>query len=82
IDDFPTHAARIAKAGIYDFVQHHDHILLPLVVRHWRLESLEGLSPEAEEARQRVLKHVSRVGSAAGRLRARREREAQLVDAR
>jgi len=68
--------------GIDDFVQHHDHILLPLVVRHWRLESLEGLSPEAEEARQRVLKHVSRVGSAAGRLRARREREAQLVDAR
>lgn len=82
IDDFPTHAARIAKAGIYDFVQHHDHILLPLVVRHWRLESLEGLSPQAEEARQRVLRHISRVGSAAGRLRARRAREAQLVDAR
>jgi acyl-[acyl-carrier-protein] desaturase len=81
IDDFPTHAARIAKAGIYDFIQHHDHILLPLVVRHWRLESLEGLSPEAEEARQRVLRYIGRVGSAAGRLRARREREAQLVDA-
>jgi acyl-[acyl-carrier-protein] desaturase len=81
IDDFPTHAARIAKAGIYDFIQHHDHILLPLVVRHWRLESVEGLSPDAEEARQRVLKYIGRVGSAAGRLRARREREAQLVDA-
>ena len=82
IDDFPTHAARIAKAGIYDFIQHHDHILMPLVVRHWRLESLEGLSPEAEEARQRVLKYVGRVGSAAGRLRARREREAELVEVR
>jgi acyl-[acyl-carrier-protein] desaturase len=81
IDDFPTHAARIAKAGIYDFVEHHDHILLPLVVRHWKLESLEGLDGDAEEARERVLRYVRRVGSAAGRLRERRERQAQLVEA-
>ena len=81
IADFPTHAARIAKAGIYDFVQHHDHILLPLVLRHWKLESLEGLSGEADEARERVLKHVARVGAAAGRLRERRQREAALVNA-
>lgn len=81
IDDFPTHAARIARAGIYDFVQHHDHILLPLVVRHWRLPSLEGLSPEAEEARARVLRHVERVGSAAAKLRERRARQAELVEA-
>ena len=82
IADFPTHAARIAKAGIYDFVQHHDHILVPLVMRHWRVESLEGLSPEAEEARARVVRHVGRVGTAASRLRERRQRQAELVDAR
>ena len=82
IADFPTHAARIAKAGIYDFIQHHDHILVPLVLRHWKVESLEGLSGEAEEARERLLKHVARLGAAAGRLRERRERQAQLVDAR
>jgi acyl-[acyl-carrier-protein] desaturase len=81
IADFPTHAARIAKAGIYDFVQHHDHILLPLVLRHWKVESLEGLSGEAEEARERVVKHIARVGAAAGRLRERRQREAALVNA-
>ncbi len=81
IADFPTHAARIAKAGIYDFVQHHDHILLPLVMRHWKVESLEGLSGEAEQARERVVKHITRVGAAATRLRERREREAQLVEA-
>ncbi|MFP5377066.1 MAG: acyl-ACP desaturase [Acidimicrobiia bacterium] len=82
IDDFPTHAARIARAGIYDFVQHHDHILVPLVLRHWKLEALEGLSAEADQARERVLAHVGRVGSAAARLRERRERQAALVDAR
>ncbi len=72
IVDFASHAAAIAKTGIYDFAAHHDQILLPVVLRHWRLEALEGLSPEAEEARARVLKHISRVGIAARRLNERR----------
>ncbi len=75
IADFATHAARIASVGIYDFVEHHDHILVPLVLRQWRVETLEGLSPEAEEARARLLKHVQRVGTAARRLRERRARQ-------
>jgi len=75
IADFPTHARRIAKVGIYDFVQHHDHILLPLVLRHWKLEKLEGLSGEADEARERVLTYVARVGTAAARLKDRRARD-------
>jgi acyl-[acyl-carrier-protein] desaturase len=72
IADFPTHAAAIAKTGIYDFAAHHDQILVPVVLRHWRLEALEGLSPEAEEARARCIKHISRVGAAARRLHERR----------
>lgn len=74
IPDFGTHAAAIAKAGIYDFGLHHDQILVPVVLRHWKVESLEGLTPEAEEARARLLKHISRVGIAAKRLAERRER--------
>ena len=77
IDDFPTHAAVIAKAGIYDFAAHHDHILVPVVLRHWRLEALEGLSAEAEQARERVLKHIGRVGLAARRMAERRARDDQ-----
>ena len=77
IADFPTHAARIAKVGIYDFVQHHDHILVPLVLRHWKVESLEGLSGEADEARERLVKYVNRVGAAARRLHDRRARESE-----
>ena len=72
IADFPTHARRIAQVGIYDFVQHHDHILLPLVMRHWKVESIEGLSGEADEARERLVRYVSRVGKAAQRLKDRR----------
>ncbi|MDP9386594.1 MAG: acyl-ACP desaturase [Actinomycetota bacterium] len=81
IADFPTHAARIASVGIYDFAEHHDHILVPLVLRHWQMESVEGLSPEAEQARERVLRHIARVGAAARRLRERREKREQLVAA-
>ena len=72
IADFASHAAAIAKTGIYDFAAHHDHILVPVVLRQWRLETLEGLSPEAEEARDRALKHIARVGTAARRLTERR----------
>lgn len=75
IPNFKVHAKRIADAEIYDFRIHHDLILKPMVVDQWRLPELEGLSPEAEEARVRVLKHLDRVDSAATKLTARRERD-------
>lgn len=73
IPDFAAHARAIARAGIYDFAVHHDSILQPVVVRHWGLDRLEGLDPEAEAARASVLRHVERVGRAARRLAARRQ---------
>ncbi|HEV3226678.1 MAG TPA: acyl-ACP desaturase, partial [Acidimicrobiales bacterium] len=51
IVDFSDHASAIAKAGIYDLKLHHEQILAPVVLRHWNVEQLEGLSPEAEDAR-------------------------------
>src|SRR5207253_993338 len=41
IPDFAAHAAAIARAGIYDFAAHHDQILVPVVLHHWGVESLE-----------------------------------------
>jgi len=73
IVDFSSHARAIAKAGIYDFAVHHDLILQPVVVRHWRLESIEGLDAAGEAARESALRHIQRVGKAAKRLQARRE---------
>ena len=73
IPGFNEHAKRIADAGIYDFAIHHDKILKPVVLRDWAVESLEGLSPEAEEARARLVARVERIGRLGHRLAARRE---------
>ncbi|MEY2421981.1 MAG: acyl-[acyl-carrier-protein] desaturase [Acidimicrobiaceae bacterium] len=74
IVDFADHASAIAKAGIYDLQLHHDQILVPVVLRHWAVESLEGLTPEAEVARDKLLTFIERIGRLGARLAARRER--------
>jgi acyl-[acyl-carrier-protein] desaturase len=81
VPDFETHASRIAALGIYDFVQFHDHILQPVILRHWRLELIEGISAAAEEARERLVRHITRVGTAARRLAQRRADLAGLAPA-
>jgi acyl-[acyl-carrier-protein] desaturase len=79
IMDFEVHAKAIAKAGIYDFALHHDQILVPVVLRHWAVESLEGLSPEAQEARAALVKRIERIGRAGRRFASRREDPAEPV---
>jgi acyl-[acyl-carrier-protein] desaturase len=73
IPDFGRHARAIANAGVYDFRAHHDQILVPVVIRHWHLDGLQGLRSSAEQARERLLGHIDRVGRAARRLVERRE---------
>ena len=53
IVDFADHATAIAKAGIYDLHLHHEQILVPVVLRHWDIERVEGLTPEAETGPRR-----------------------------
>jgi acyl-[acyl-carrier-protein] desaturase len=72
IPDFGAHAKAIANAGIYDFASHSEHILEPVVRRHWGLETMEGLSPEAEEARARLIRHMDKVAKVGRRMAARR----------
>ena len=81
IVDFDAHARAIARAGIYDFKIHHDQILLPVVVRHWAIEDVTGLSDEAERARDQLLTRVRRIGKAGERLARRRAEEAAAADA-
>ncbi len=73
IAGFAARAASIARAGIYDLALHHDQVLAPVILRHWKLEELEGLSAEAEQARERTLKHMARLESVGHRLAERRE---------
>jgi acyl-[acyl-carrier-protein] desaturase len=82
IHNFAARAASIARAGIYDLALHYDQVLAPVVLRHWKLEEIEGLSADAEEARTRVLRYMTRLESVARRLAERRQaKDGQLVDA-
>jgi acyl-[acyl-carrier-protein] desaturase len=72
IPDFVRHAATIARAGIYDLQIHHSQILVPVVLNQWRVAELTGLSPDAEQARDRLVAHIDRIGRVAQRLNERR----------
>jgi acyl-[acyl-carrier-protein] desaturase len=81
IPDFATHAKAIANAGIYDFASHSEQILEPVVRRHWGLEAVEGLSPEAEEARVRLVRHMDKVAKVGRRMAARRAERQEVLAA-
>lgn len=89
IPGFAEHAKAIAKAGVYDLVIHHEQILVPMVLRHWKIDQLEGLDAEAEQARERLMKYLAKSERVARRVRERREAAAdadapptrELVDA-
>jgi acyl-[acyl-carrier-protein] desaturase len=71
IEDFKAHARVIADAGVYDFASHHDQILVPVLFKHWQVEQLQNLKAAAEQARERLVKHVEKVGNVAKRMQAR-----------
>jgi acyl-[acyl-carrier-protein] desaturase len=74
IPDFAALAAAIADAGIYDLSLHHDQVLVPVVLRHWDIESIEGLDAEAEQSRARLVDYIARVERVGQAMVKRRER--------
>ena len=81
IADFSRQARIIADAGIYDFSAHYHQILVPIVLQRWDVENLDGLSSEAAIARDALVAYIARIGKAASRLEARRERTAAKSEA-
>jgi len=73
IPNFAQHAAAIARAGIYDLSIHHDQILVPVVLRQWRVDQLEGLDAPAEAARERLMNRLAKSERVARRMAERRE---------
>jgi acyl-[acyl-carrier-protein] desaturase len=67
IPGFAAHSKAIARSGIYNFRVHHEQILVPVVLRHWNVEALEGLTPEAEQARDKLVAYIERIGRIAQR---------------
>jgi acyl-[acyl-carrier-protein] desaturase len=76
IADFARLARVIAAAGVYDFSVHYRQIIVPIVLERWGLADLTGLDAEAEEARDRLMAFIDRLGSIAARAEARREARA------
>jgi acyl-[acyl-carrier-protein] desaturase len=68
IPGFKQHADAIARAGVYNLQLHHDQILDPVVLKTWRVETLDGLTPDGEQARVDLLCHIDRIARAARRL--------------
>jgi acyl-[acyl-carrier-protein] desaturase len=79
IVDFASHAKAIARAGIYDLAIHHEQILVGVVLRHWKVDTLTGLDPAAEAARDQMLHYIDRVGRAGQRFVQRRAESRTLV---
>ena len=79
IPGFVEHAKRIAGAGIYDLAVHHEQILVPVVMRVWDVEHIEGLSAEGEQARERLLARMAKSERVANRLTERRRRNLTAV---
>jgi acyl-[acyl-carrier-protein] desaturase len=79
IAGFADHARAIAKAGIYDLRAHHEQILVPVVLRDWRVADISGLSDEAEQARHAVVDRIDRIGRAGRRIAERRAEDPDRV---
>jgi acyl-[acyl-carrier-protein] desaturase len=68
IPKFNELARQIAKAGIYDFKVHHEVILEPVVIRHWKVRDVSGLSPAAQKAQEDLVARIDKIGRVAARL--------------
>ena len=81
IANFSRYARLIADIGVYDFSVHYHQILVPIVLQRWDVEHVEGLTPEAEAAREQLVTYIARVGKAADRSDRRRARALETADA-
>lgn len=80
IQGFNAHSLAIAKAGIYDFALHYEQVIVPVVLRSWRVESVTGLDERGEKARDRLMKFMRRLSIASRRLSERRDESASVEE--
>jgi acyl-[acyl-carrier-protein] desaturase len=66
--EFNDRAKTMARAGVYNFRIHHDHILAPVLLKHWKIDQIQGLTDEAQQARDDVLRHMAKLDRVASKL--------------
>jgi acyl-[acyl-carrier-protein] desaturase len=65
---FHAKAKAMAVAGIYNFRIHHDQVLAPVLLKHWKITELTDLTDEAKVARDEILGHMERLDRVASKL--------------
>jgi acyl-[acyl-carrier-protein] desaturase len=68
IPGFAEHTRAIAECGIFSATLLLEQVLVPCALRHWRIDHLSGLSPEAEHSRDRTMAFLDRLSLIAARL--------------
>ena len=81
IQGFKKHATAIAREGIYDFAVHFDSVIQPVVLRHFDVEHMEGLSDEGDKAREELMAFIGRLERFSIRSRERQERREKTLTA-
>jgi acyl-[acyl-carrier-protein] desaturase len=70
IPGFDEHEVAIALAGIFGAQQFVEAVVKP-TLGHWKIFELEGLSPEAERAREKLSKNLAGLARLAAAQQAR-----------
>jgi len=65
---FSDKAKQMAAAGIYNLRIHLEQVLTPVLMSHWKLTELDGLTDEAEAARDQTVAFLARLDRVADRL--------------
>lgn len=65
---FHAKAKAMAAVGIYNFRIHHDQVLAPVLLKHWKITELSDLTDEAKVARDEILAHMERLDRVASKL--------------
>lgn len=73
IIDFTKHAHAVNRANIFNFEMQHELINLHLTNDIWKINELSGLTPEAEEAREKIHKIYERLTKILNKQKQRKE---------
>ncbi len=65
---FSDKARAMARVGIYNLGIHLEQVLKPILLTHWKITEITGLSDEAASARDDVIAHLARLERVAGKL--------------